>query len=149
MRTIQVSEKAVTIRCTAGEIAGGGDVLRLVRRTLDAAGAEPWPEIEAECFGAGEEKLVIARPSRRRRAFFFADREALEAVLALGPSGARCVYETADGFLLTLPPEEDCLRYREFGEPAALRPGWEEHAREQGLLREEGGGGRAVRRDGA
>lgn len=149
MRSIQVSEKAVTIRCAAGEIADGGDVLRLVRRTLAAAGEEPWPEIEAECFGAGEEKLVIARPSRRRRAFFFADRESIAAALTLGPAGTRRVYEMAEGYLLTLPPEEVHLWYREFGEPAALKPGWEEHAREQGLLREENAVGRAVRRNGA
>ena len=134
MRAVRTEENAVTIRLSGEPVPARGEVLRLVRQALEESGYAPWPETEAECFAAGEEVLVIARPGgARRRAFFFPDLETLLAAASCLPAEDGAVYAEAGGYILTLPA--GCVRpaLYEFGRERRLPPLWEHHAREMGL----------------
>jgi len=134
MRSIQTEEETVTIRLSGEPVPERGEVLRMVRQALEESGYAPWPETEAECYSAGEEILVIARPGETKRtAFLFPELEALLAGVAgvSGEDGA--VYASEGGYILILPPESVCPALFEFGQEVCLSPLWELHVREQGL----------------
>lgn len=133
MRAVQVAENAVSIWFSREDIPSRRQMLTLVRRMLEKEGYEPWPETEAECFAAGEDALVIARPGRvHRRAFFFEDLEALlgGALCCRGEDSA--LYLSEGGYILVLAPEEVRAGLYEFGQARELPFGWETQAREQG-----------------
>ena len=67
MCVIQAAERAVAIWFTEENAPPLEKILRLVRGALAAGGREPWPAIAAECFTAGDETLVIARPGQKSR----------------------------------------------------------------------------------
>lgn len=133
MRSVDSEGKTVTIRLSGEPAPARAAVLRLVRQTLKENGFAPWEETEAECFAAGEEILVIARPGEeRRRLFCFPDLEALLAGAACVPADDGAVYAADDGYILALPPGSVCPAMHEFGRELRLSPQWEHHAREQG-----------------
>lgn len=106
---------------------------RLVRQAQERAGLSPWSDMEADCFQAGDELLILARPlPARPQGFLFACFEdLLGAVRArTGKSGA--LYTVPGGYLLSVPRSAPNLCLREFGEEYPLSPDWEIHAREQG-----------------
>ena len=131
LRSIRTEENAVVIRLSGEPVPGRGELLRLVRRSLENSGYAPWPETEAECFAAGEEVLVIARPGGPGMgAFFFPDLETLLAGAACltGEDGA--VYAAEGGYILTLPAGGVRPALYEFGRELRLPPLWEYRARE-------------------
>ena len=134
MRSIQTEGKTVTIRLSGEPVPGRGEVLRLVRQALAENGFAPWEETKAECFSAGEETLVIARPGEaKRRLFFFPELESLLAGAACVPADDGAVYAAEDGYILALPSGAVCPALYEFGRELRLSPLWEHHAREMGL----------------
>ena len=134
MKTVQATDTAVSIWITREQAPTGEQMLSLVRQALADRGLAPWAETEAECFAAGEDTLVIARPGPGRRlGFYFADlEELLGAALAGGP-GDGSLYDVGRGYMLALAPEAAGPALYEYGAPRTLAPGWEEHAREQGM----------------
>ena len=131
MRSIRTEENAVAIWLSGEPVPARGEVLRLVRQSLEESGYTPWQETEAECFAAGEEVLVIARPGEAcRRAFFFPDLETLLAAAVCLPGEEGAVYAAEGGYILTLPAEGVCPALYEFGRELRLPPLWEDHARE-------------------
>ena len=133
MRTVQATDRLVSIWIDREEAPTREQMLCLVRQALADRGLTPWPQTEAECFAVGEETLLIARPGPGRRlAFYFGDLEALlEAARAL-PDGESSLYTYGDGYVLALPAEAGRTALWEYGR--ALEPGgeWELHVREQG-----------------
>lgn len=133
MRSVQVSDRTVTMWFSGEKAPGGRKLAALVRRTLEERGMEPWAETEAERFDAGEDTLVIARPGPPRpRAFFFPGLEELLTGALSCPDGPSALYRTEGGYLLTVAPENVRPGLYEFGAVTALPLGWEDHAREQG-----------------
>lgn len=133
MRSIQTEKNAVAIRLSGEAVPGRGEVLRLVRQALEESGCAPWPETEAECFAAGDEVLVLARPAAERpRAFLFSELEALLAGTDCTPAAEGALYAAEDGYILTLPAAGVCPAMYEFGRELRLPPLWEHHAREMG-----------------
>ena len=133
MRSIQTEENTVTIRLTGEPVPERREVLRLVREALEERGYAPWPATKAECYTAGEEILVIARPGEAKlTAFLFPEFEALLAGAACISGEDGTVYAAEDGYILVLPPESVCPALYEFGQALRLPSLWEIHAREQG-----------------
>lgn len=64
MRVVQVAERAVAIWFVQEEAPPLRTMLSLVRGALAGSGYEPWHTAEAECFAAGDETLLIARPEQ-------------------------------------------------------------------------------------
>ena len=64
MRVVQAADRAVAIWFVDEEAPPLGRLLSLIRRALAASGRRPWRAVAAECFTAGGETLVIARPVR-------------------------------------------------------------------------------------
>ena len=64
MCVVHTAERAVTIWLTGEEAPSRQRLMALVRGALSAAGYAPWPTADADCFTAGEETLLIARPGR-------------------------------------------------------------------------------------
>lgn len=133
MKMVQAADTAVSIWITREEVPTGKALLTLIRQALAERGLTPWPSAEIECFAAGEDTLVIARPAHARRpAFYFPE---LETLL----SGALCVaeeegtlYGAGEGYLLALRPEAVVPALYEYGAASSVTAGWEVHAREQG-----------------
>lgn len=133
MRSVDSEGKTVTIRLSGETAPARAAVLRLVRQTLEENGFAPWEETEAECFAAGEEILVIARPGEaRRRLFCFPDLESLLTAAACMQAEDGAVYAAEDGYILALPSGAAGPAMYEFGRELRLSPQWEHHAREQG-----------------
>lgn len=132
MRTVQATESAVSIWFSQEDAPSRRQLLLLVRKALEERGLPPWPATEAECFAAGEETLVIARPAAHALGFYFDDLESLLAGARACPGGETSLYTEGEGYVLTLAPEEGCPALYEYGAPWPVRPGWEIHAREQG-----------------
>ena len=131
MRSIRTEENAVTIWLSGEPEPDRGEVLRLVRRSLEENGFTPWPSTEAECFTAGEEVLVLARPAAEGyRAFYFSDLEALLAGTTSVPTTDGELYAAEDGYILMLPADGACPALYEFGQELRLPPLWEHRARE-------------------
>ena len=131
MRSIETEEKAVTIRLTGEPTPSRAELMWLVRLALEARGFPAWEDTEAECFTAGEEILVIARPGERRRAFFFDDMDALLTAVS-GSIGDGAVYAVPEGYVLIPAPGKAPPILREFGREMRLPPLWEVFARERG-----------------
>lgn len=131
MRSIRTERNAVAIWLSGEPVPERGEVLRLVRQALEESGYAPWQETEAECFAAGKEVLVIARPGEERsRAFFFPELESLLAVTPHVPTEEGALYAAEDGYILTLPAGDVCPALCEFGRELRLPPMWERHAGE-------------------
>lgn len=140
MRSMTVSDRAVTIWFSGEEVPGDRALAALVRRALRERGMKLWRETEAERFDAGEETLVIARPGPARpQGFWFPGLDELLAGVMTCPEGPSALYRARNGYLLVLRPEDVRPGLYEFGEPVRVTSEWEAHAREQGqlLLREE------------
>ena len=134
MKTVQATETAVSIWISREQAPSRTQMLALIRQALAERGLTPWPETEAECFAAGEDTLVIARPGHSRRtAWYFADLEALLAGALACPGGDSDLYAVPGGYVLTLAPEAAGPALGEFGESFPVVPEWEIHAREQGM----------------
>ena len=119
--------------------AGPAEAARLVRRAQQEAGLTPWTEMEADCFQAGDQLLILARPTPPKpHAFYFPDLEALLQAAASCPPAESALYSMKDGYLLVFPQKAEFLPLYEFGRECSLHPDWEAHAREQGqcLLQE-------------
>ena len=136
MKTVQAADTAVSIWISREEPPTGQALLELVRRALTERGLAPWTETEVECFAAGEDTLVIARPAHNRRpAFYFADLEALIAGVWAGGDrldGAGALYAAADGYLLAVAEDNAAPALYEYGRAGSASAEWEVHAREQG-----------------
>ena len=134
MKTVQATDTAVSIWVSREAPPSREQMLRLVRQALAERGLAPWRETEAECFAAGEDMLIIARPARRkRRWFWFPDLETLLGGALRCPAAASALYAAEEGYVLALEPEGGCGALYEFGEPYEAGPLWEAHAREQGM----------------
>ncbi len=147
MKTVQAAETAVSIWITREAVPEGDALLALVRRSLAERGLTPWPAVEAECFAAGEDTLVIARPARDRRpAFYFADLETLLSG-ALGVAGGEnTLYAMDDGYLLAVGEEAVTPGLYEYGRAGSVSADWEIHAREQGMCLADGDAAGVLRR---
>lgn len=139
MRTVQATETAVSIWFSHEDIPTREQVLCLVRQALAERGIAPWQWLEMECFAAGEDALVIARPAHDvRPAFYFDDLEALlGGALACG-DGDSSLYKAEEGYILTVDEEGAGPALYEYGEACTVSGLWEHHAREQGLCLMEG-----------
>lgn len=134
MKTVQATETAVSIWISREQAPSRAQMLELIRQALAERGLTPWEETEAECFAAGEDTLVIARPGHpRRAAFYFGDLEALLAGALSCADGDSSLYIAGDGYALTVEPEAAGPALMEFAEPFPVVPEWEVHAREQGM----------------
>ena len=140
MKTVQATDTAVSIWISREEPPSRAQMLRLVRQALADRGLAPWPETEAECFAAGQDTLVIARPGHpRRAAFYFGDLEDLLGGAFSCPAGDSALYAVGEGYVLAVAPEAAGPGLYEYGRPYEAGPLWEVHAREQGmcLIRED------------
>ncbi len=134
MRTVQATETAVSIWITREQAPSRAQMLELIRQALAERGLAPWEETEAECFAAGEDTLVIARPGHPRRAgYFFGDLEALLAGAFSCADGPSALYNAGDGYVLTVEPEAAGPALAEYGDTFPVTAEWEVHAREQGM----------------
>lgn len=135
MQHVETGENSVSIWLSGETLPSCRTaVAQLVQRVRKEAGLAPWPEVEADCFQAGESLLILARPAPpHRRGFYFSDLEnLLGAVFACKPEDS-ALYAFEDGYLLTLPPESAGPALHEYGREHPLHPDWETHAREQEL----------------
>lgn len=134
MKTVQAASTAVSILITREEVPRGEALVELVRRSLAERGLTPWPAVEVECFAAGEDTLVIARPARDTRpAFYFADLEALLSGARDVAGGESALYAADGGYLLAVDKEAVTPGLYEYGRAAPVSGDWEVHAREQGM----------------
>lgn len=134
MRTIQAADTAVSILITREEAPTGRALLALIRQALTERGLTPWPDAEAECFAAGEDTLVIARPAHTRRpAFYFADLEALLGGALASAAEESALYLAREGGYILVVSAPAAPALYEYGEAFAASSLWEEHAREQGM----------------
>lgn len=138
MRTVSAWEKAAAIWVAGEAVPDRRALLTMVNEALSRAGCPPWSGLEAECFAAGEDALVLARPARTRRAFFFPELESLLAGALAGPDAESSLFAAAGGYLLMLEADAPWPGLYEWGEERDLPPGWEDHGREQGLCLAEG-----------
>ena len=133
MRYIQAADTAVSIRFVGERPPGPGALGRLVRRALAERGLAPWDGMEAECFTAGDETLLIARPVRDSRpAFFFSGLEPLLAGALACADGPSALYAWDGGYLLAADACAAGPALYEFGRAGSVRADWERHAAEQG-----------------
>lgn len=133
MRTVQVTETAVSIWFSGENVPAREQILELIRQALAERGMTPWPDTEAECFAAGEDTLVIARPGHARRpAFYFGDLEALLSGALSCADGESALYDMGEGYLLATAPESVGPALYEYGQADTVSADWETHAREQG-----------------
>ena len=134
MISVQATDRLVSLWVSREAPPSRERMLCLVRQALAEQGLAPWAETEAECFAAGEDTLIIARPVRpSRRAFYFSDLETLLGGALRCPPGESSLYTSGEGYILTVAPEAAVPALREFGESCEAGPLWEVHAREQGM----------------
>ncbi len=132
MRTVQAAATSVAIVFSGEAPPPRRSIPALVRAALAEAGLPPWEDMETDCFQAGGDTLLLARPGSARRYFFFSDRETLLAGAGGCAGEAGTLYRTRGGFILAVPPGSAGPGLYEFGALLSLRPDWELHAREQG-----------------
>ena len=133
MRTVRATETSVSIWLSKEEVPPEGQMLTMIRQALTDQGLEPWPEMEAECFAAGEDALIIARPGHvRRQAVYFDDLETLLDGVAACEASESSLYIDGEGYLLTVESERLAPALHEYGEAISVTADWEAHAREQG-----------------
>ena len=135
MRTVPATETAVSIWFSREDVPDREQMLKLIRQALLERGLDPWRSTEAECFAAGEDTLVIARPGHiRRPAFHFDDLESLlSGVTACAAADSSLYNMGQQGYLLTVDPEAAGAALYEYGQADTVTADWEAHAREQGL----------------
>lgn len=134
MRTVRATETAVSIWLSGEDAPGRAELMALIRQALLDRGLDPWPDTEAECFTAGEELLIIARPGGEKRlAFRFPELEALLCGALACPDGESSLYDGGEGYILTVPPAAARAALWECGVQTDVTEDWEVHAREQGL----------------
>ena len=134
MMEIQAAASAVTVRFVGERPPGGRALEALVRRALAERGLPDWEQMQAECFAAGDEALVIARPVRDcRPAFYFDGLEPLLAGALACADGPSALYREGDGYLLAA--DRSCAgpALYEFGLSGSVSGAWEVHAAGQGL----------------
>lgn len=133
MMHVQATDTVVSIWISREQTPADEQLRRLVCRALAEQGLAPWSGMEAECFSAGEDTLIIARPGRPGRpAFYFDDLETLLAgALANGGDGGS-LYAAEDGYLLAVDGPDAGPALYEYGQAGYVTAGWEEHAAEQG-----------------
>ena len=132
MRSIWTNCDRVTIMVSGEPVPGRAEVLSLVRRALAEEGFPPWQEVRADCYCAGEDTLVLARPGERRRpAFYFRDEESLLACARSVPAEGGVLFAVPEGFVLTMEPGQTVEGLYEFGEALRLHPLWETAAAER------------------
>lgn len=147
MKTVQAAETAVSIWITREEVPRADALLALIRRSLAERGLTPWPAAEVECFAAGEDALVIARPARDMRpAFYFADLEALLSGALAIRDGESALYALDSGYLLAVSETAAAPALYEYGEAALVSADWERHAVEQGMCLAEKDAAEVLRR---
>ena len=135
MRTVQATDTAVSIWISGERPPAGAEMRRLVGQALAERGLEPWPEVEAEWFAAGEDTLVIARPGRVRRiGFRFDELETLLAGALACADGESALYSAEPGYILVADRTAAGPALYEFGRAVPVPDGWEIHAAEQGRL---------------
>ena len=133
MIDVRATEDAVSIWFRRERPPAGGALRRLVRRALAERGLAPWEEMEAECFAAGEDALVIARPARDRRpGFYFDELEDLLAGALACADGPSALYREGEGYLLAADRSAAGPALYEFGRARSVPADWERHAAEQG-----------------
>ncbi|MCD8115771.1 MAG: hypothetical protein LUE21_01395 [Oscillospiraceae bacterium] len=132
MRTVQATEKTVSIWFSQEDAPPRRQVLRLVRSALEERGLAPWPETEAECFAAGGDTLVIARPAAHSLGFYFEDLESLLAGALACPDGESDLYAVPEGYILTVAGDMAVSALYELGASRRISPDWAVHAVEQG-----------------
>lgn len=133
MIEIQAADSAVAIRFVGERPPAGRALESLVRRALAERGLPPWAEMRAECFAAGQDALIIARPVRDSRpAFYFAGLEELLAGALACADGPSALYTYGDGYLLAVDTGAAGPALYEYGEALFVREAWERHAAEQG-----------------
>lgn len=111
---------------------GPGEAARLVRQSRAENGLTPWPGMETDCFQAGDQLLILARPTPPKpHGFYFPDLEALLRAVAVCPPRESSLYAAKEGYLLVFPQKPELLPLYEFGLEYPLSPDWETHAREQ------------------
>ena len=133
MKTVQATDTAVSIWISHEQVPTRGQLLQLIRQALTDRGLTPWRSMEAECFAAGEDTLVIARPGQARRlAFYFSDLEELLSGVLRCAGADSSLYDAGEGYILTVAPEEAVLALYEFGHASEVTYDWELQAREQG-----------------
>lgn len=134
MIEIQAADRVVSIRFVGEQPPAGRALERLVRRALAERGLAPWEGMQAECFAAGQDALVIARPVRDcRPGFYFSELEELLAGALACADGPSALYTYADGYLLAADAGAAGPALYEFGQALRVRQAWERHAAEQGM----------------
>lgn len=119
--------------CTGDATPGPGEAARLVHHARKEAGLPPWQDTEADCFQAGDQLLILARPAPPKpHGFWFPDLEALLGAVFACPPTESALYATDSGYLLVFPQKAEYSALYEFGFEYPLSPDWEIHAREQG-----------------
>lgn len=139
MRTIEATDRSVSIWISREPPPGRAELLALVRRALEEQGLAPWPETETECFRAGQDTLIIARPGRALLGFWFAELESLLAGVFACGEGESSLYALPEGYLLTLDRASAAPALWEYGQERTVSADWERHADEQGLTLLRGG----------
>ena len=134
MRTVRATETAVSIWFSHEDVPAREQMLALIRQALMEQGLTPWQSTEAECFAAGEDTLVIARPGHGSSpAFYFEDLESLLSGALACEDSVSSLYALEDGYLLAVGGETPAAALREYGQADTVTTDWETHAREQGL----------------
>ena len=140
MKTVQATDRLVSIWISLEAPPTGAEMRRLVRQALAERGLPLWSDMEAECFAAGEDTLLIARPGHSRRAaFYFPDLEPLLAGALANADAASSLYALERGYILTVDRRGAGPALYEFGREVRAAAEWEDHAAEQGrrLLRDD------------
>jgi hypothetical protein len=133
MRQVEVGKNMVSLRFSGEPVPQGQALQRLIYEALRQAGEEPWEELEMDCFSAGAESVVLARPGQPyRRCFFFPDWESLLGVASGCPAGESYLYQAEGGYVLAVARRAMGLSLYEFGQRLARGALWECHAQEQG-----------------
>ncbi len=133
MRTIEATDKLVSIWISREAPPGRRELLALVRQTLEERGLAPWPETEAECFRTEQDTLIIARPGRAILGFWFGELESLLAGAFACGDGESSLYALPEGYLLTVDRTSAPPALWEYGQERAVSADWERHADEQGM----------------
>ncbi len=139
MKTVHAGERSVSIWFSGEEAPRRRKALAMVRSALEERGIPPWDRTRVEVFSVGKDTLLLARPeARERTAFFFPELESLLAGTEGCAGGESSLYWDGRSYILILDPAAECPGLYEFGARGTIPPGWESHAREQGLCLMEG-----------
>ena len=131
MRTIETTPQCVAIRLSHEPVPARAELLRLVGQALKADGYAPWPGVEWDCFVAGEETLLLARPGAVPLAgVWAADRNTLHAMALACGGGPGALYEREGSYLLLMDESQIPPALYEFGQVILLPRLYTAHVRE-------------------